>query len=112
MTNWALSLLPSGDRWGARRRLFHKVMNGRLTRNFDSHQLKYVHRFLSHLLEAPESFMQESELCVVSYPFTPRPSAYTSLNFQSIPGAVIMSITYGIDIESADEARTSKQHAD
>jgi len=67
MTDWSLSLLPSGDRWGARRRLFQEVMNGRLTRNFDSHHLKYVHRFLSRLLEAPESFMQEAELCVVSY---------------------------------------------
>jgi len=94
--------MPSGDRWGARRSLFHEIMNGRLTRNFDNYHLKYVHRFLSHLLEAPESFMQETELYVVSYPFVPRSSAYTSLNLQSIPGAVIMSITYGIDIESAD----------
>jgi len=98
-----LTVLPSGDRWGTRRKLFQEVMNGRLTRNFDNHNLKYVHRFLSHLLEAPESFMQESELCVVSYyPRMPRPSAYSSLDLQSIPGAIIMSITYGIDIESAD----------
>ena len=62
MTDWALSLLPSGDLWGTHRRLFHEVMNGRLTRNFDSLHLKYVHRFLSRLLEAPESFLQETEL--------------------------------------------------
>ena len=62
MTDWALPLLPSGDRWGARHRLFHEVLNGRLARNFDSHHLKCVHRFLSRLLETPESFLQETEL--------------------------------------------------
>ena len=94
-----MPLLPSGDRWGARHRLFHEVLNGRLARNFDSHHLKYVHRFLSHLLEVPERFMQEAEL-YVTYPS--RPSAYPSLNFRSLPGAIMMSMTYGIDIESAD----------
>ena len=102
VTDWAISLLPSGDRWWTRRRLFHEVMNGRLTRNFDSLHLKYVHRFLSHLLEAPENFLQEAGLYVISYPPTPRPSAYTSHNFRSIPGAIIMSMTYGMNIESAD----------
>ena len=62
MPDWALSLLPSGDRWKTHHKLFHEVMNGRLTRNFDSHNLKHVHRFLSRLLKAPESFMQETEL--------------------------------------------------
>jgi len=62
MADWALPLLPSGDRWGARRKLFHEVLNGRLARNFDSNHLKYVHRFLSRLLEAPENFIQEIEL--------------------------------------------------
>ena len=81
VADWALSLLPSGDRWGARRRLFHEVMSGSLTRNFDSHHLKYVHRFLSHLLEAPESFMQEAEL-YVSYPLSD-PSPHPSLNIQA-----------------------------
>ena len=95
-------MLPSGDRWGARHRLFHEVMSGRLTRNFDSYHLKYVHRFLSHVLEAPENFLQETELYAISYPYTSRPSAYTSVNFRSLPGAIIMSMTYGIDIKSAD----------
>jgi len=62
MADWAFSMLPPDDRWGARRRLFHEVMNGRLARNFDSNHLKYVHRFLSRLLAEPESFMQETEL--------------------------------------------------
>ena len=62
MVDWAMSLMPYGDRWVARRRLCHEVLNGRLTRNFDSHQIKYTHRFLSRLLETPEGFMQEAEL--------------------------------------------------
>ena len=62
MADWAFSMMPPNNQWGARRRLFNEVLNGRQTRDFDSHNLKYVHRFLSRLLEAPENFMQEAEL--------------------------------------------------
>ena len=61
-TDWALTMMSYGDGWRARRRLAHEVLNVRLIESFDSHQYKYTHRFLSRLLEAPESFFQEADL--------------------------------------------------
>ena len=57
--------MSNGDRWRVRRKLFHEALNATTTKNFDSHQYKYAHRFLSRLLEAPERFMEEAELSVV-----------------------------------------------
>ena len=57
-----------GDRWKTRRKLIHEVLNEKLTASFDDHQYKYTYRFLSRLLEAPESFFEEAELYVTSYP--------------------------------------------
>lgn len=54
--------MPYGDQWRARRRLCHEGLNERLAGSFDSHQYKYTYRFLSRLLEAPDSFFQEAEL--------------------------------------------------
>ena len=51
-----------GDGWRARRRLAHESLNERLPESFDSHKYKYTYRFLSRLLEEPESFFQEAEL--------------------------------------------------
>ena len=34
---------------------------------------------------------------------SPKPASHASPNFQSMPGAVIMSIAYGIDIKSVDD---------
>ena len=55
-------MMSYGARWRARRRLCHEVLNVRLTESFDDHQYKYVHRFLSRLLEEPKHFMRELEL--------------------------------------------------
>ena len=55
-------MMPYGDRWRVRRKLCHEALNVGPTGKFDSHQYKYTYRFLSRLLEAPESFIQEAEL--------------------------------------------------
>jgi len=35
--------------------------------------------------------------------FSPNPAAYASLNSRSLPGAVILSATYGIDAKSTED---------
>jgi len=77
-------MMPYGDRWRTHRRLCHEVLNDglRSTGNFDVHTRKHTYRFLSRLLEAPERFLQEAAF---------------------VPGAMIMSVTYGIDSKSADD---------
>ena len=59
---WLFALMPYGAPWRARRKLCHEVLNVRLSESFGKHQHKYVHRFLSYLLEEPKRFMQELEL--------------------------------------------------
>ena len=54
--------MPYGAPWRTRRKLCNEVLNVRLTGSFDNHQYKYVHRFLSCLLEEPKRFMEELEL--------------------------------------------------
>ena len=36
-------------------------------------------------------------------PLSPNPAAYVSPNFQSLPGAVIMSVTYGMDVKPTED---------
>ena len=60
-------MLPYGDRWRARRRLCNEALNIRLTRDIEPHQQKQAYRLLARLLEAPECFMHEIELFVISH---------------------------------------------
>ena len=92
-----------GDRWRVRRRLCQEVLNGRLAGSFDDYQYKYTYRFLSRLLEEPESFFQEAELYVASYHPSPKLYAHASPNPRSTPGAMLLSVTYGIDPTSVDD---------
>jgi len=59
--DWLLSMMSYDDRWVARRKVYRDVLDGKLAGKFDSHHVKYTHRLLSRLLEAPENFMQEAE---------------------------------------------------
>lgn len=61
-------MMPYGERWKIHRKLCHEALNVRPTVDFDSHQYKYTHRLLAHLLEAPDRFMEEAALLVVSPP--------------------------------------------
>jgi len=96
--------MPYGSRWRARRRLCHEVLNEKLAGSFDAHQYKHTHRFLSHLLEEPGHFMHEVDLCVCTTLSTRYGClrAYVSLESQSLPGAIILSVTYGIDVKSTE----------
>ena len=61
-TEWGLAVMSYDAPWRARRRLCQEVLDVRMTRSYDSHQYKYVHRLLSRLLEEPERFIPELEL--------------------------------------------------
>ena len=103
MADWAFAFMSYGDRWRARHRLCHEVLNGRLAGSFDDHHYKYTYRFLSRLLEEPEDFFQETELYVASYYHSPKPYANAYPNPRSTPGAIILSVTYGIDPTPTDD---------
>jgi hypothetical protein len=61
-SEWSFAVMPYGAPWRARHKLCHEVLNVRLAGSFDNYQYKYVHRFLSSLLEEPERFMEGLEL--------------------------------------------------
>ncbi|KAF9645995.1 cytochrome P450 [Thelephora ganbajun] len=82
LMDWALSLLPYGEKWRSYRKLFHEILNVRTAENFDSHQYKRTHSFLWRLLNSPENF--EDDITFLS-------------------GSLIMSIAYGLDVRSVDD---------
>ena len=85
VADWGIALISYGDRWKARRRLIHEFLGERLTASFDEHQYKYAYRFLSRLLEAPESFFEEAELYVTSYPLHTAISMLTHHLIHEVP---------------------------
>ena len=88
--------------------LFHEFFNAKSVANFDGHQRKYVHRFLSCLSQTPDDFLDHIQLWVSFR------SACTGLTFvlSSVTGALIMEITYGLDIKShEDQFLQAVEHA-
>ncbi|KAJ7039665.1 cytochrome P450 [Mycena alexandri] len=71
-----------GDTWRAHRRLFHQAFNGPAGRRFHPHVLKYAHDLLRRLLEEPVAFAD---------------------HFDHVIAANIISITYGVNIESSND---------
>ena len=67
MTEWALAMMSYGTEWRTYRKLSHEALNVRLTGNFHNHHYKYTNLLLSRLLEAPELFMEEAKLYILSY---------------------------------------------
>jgi len=63
LTDWALSLIPYGDKWRAYRNVSHEMFSMRAAEKFqDDHQHKHGHEFLWRLLNSPESFMDDAAL--------------------------------------------------
>ena len=93
--------MPYGDRWRARRRLCHEVLNGRLTKKFEAITTN------THAVSCRVCWRRPRVSCgrwsckPFPTPPSPEPSVYPSADPRSIPGAIILSITYGIDVESS-----------
>ena len=62
--SWSIVSLAYGSKWRRGRRLFHELFNIKAVANFDDYQRKYTNRFLSHLAETPEKFLDHVKLCV------------------------------------------------
>jgi len=82
LTGWLTLLLPPGDKWRSYRKLIHETLGGRAAEDFDDHQYKHAYNFLWRLLISPESFIDDAVF---------------------LPGSLIMSVTYGLDVRSADD---------
>jgi len=63
LTDWALSLIPYGDKRRAYRKVSHEMFSMRAAEKFqDDHQHKHGYDFLWRLLNSPESFMDDAAL--------------------------------------------------
>ena len=113
MYSWGLvSLVNYGSQWRRGRRLFHEFFNAKAVTAFDGHQRRYAHRFLSRLAQTPDEFLGHAQLCVPIHTKSSWTHTVLTLIFPSVTGALIMEITYGLDIKShEDKFLQTAEHA-
>ncbi|KAJ3563463.1 hypothetical protein NP233_g8928 [Leucocoprinus birnbaumii] len=75
-------MMPYGERWRVRRRLFQKYFNPSHAMVYELPQAKYVREFLHRLLD--------------------RPTEYRSL-LSHLTGAISITMTYGVDVLPEDD---------
>ena len=107
-----LALINCGSQWRRGRRLFHEFLNAKAVITFDDHQHKYAYRFLSLLAQTPHNFFDHAQLYVpIRTRFSCTHARLTSI-ISSVTGALIMEITYGLDIDShEDKFLQAAEHA-
>ncbi|KAJ6472593.1 cytochrome P450 [Mycena sanguinolenta] len=71
-----------GDRWRSHRKMFHEVFNVGAVEQFQPQELAATHELLRRLLRDSTDVMKD---------------------FRHLTGTIIMNITYGIDIQGADD---------
>ena len=59
--------------------------------------------FLVTFIGGTREFHAGSRTVRHTLPFSPNPAAHVSPNSRSMPGALIMSVTYGMDVKSAED---------
>ena len=103
--SWNIGFLGYGNKWRRRRRLFHQFFNMNAVTNFDDYQRKYTYRFISRLSQTPEGFLGHAKLYVFAQRGSLVALAYLVITFafQSVTGALIMDITYDLDIKSHED---------
>ncbi|KAF7345632.1 Cytochrome P450 [Mycena venus] len=77
-----LSFYPLGDRWRAHRKILHEAFNIGAVKQFYPQELAATHELLRRLLRDPSDIMS---------------------HFRQMTGALMMDVTYGIDVRSSDD---------
>ncbi|KAF7357517.1 O-methylsterigmatocystin oxidoreductase [Mycena sanguinolenta] len=60
-------LLPRGDKWRTRRRMFHQYFHQNVVRTYRPIQMKKIHQLLQGLLSNPEEFREHIKTRVISH---------------------------------------------
>ena len=79
---WSFTVFGYGEKWRTYRRLFHEFFNAATVRRYDEDQKKAVSRLLKNLSERPADFRHHIQLAT---------------------GSLALSITYGIQVDSAED---------
>ncbi|KAJ7458888.1 cytochrome P450 [Mycena latifolia] len=79
--DFAIGFMKYGDRWRSHRKVLHEVFNVGAARQFQQQERAAAHDLLRRILNDPQDVMR---------------------HFRHMAGALIMNITYGIDVNSAN----------
>ncbi|KAF7357546.1 O-methylsterigmatocystin oxidoreductase [Mycena sanguinolenta] len=74
--------LPRGDKWRARRRMFHQHFRPDTLRNYRPIQIEKIHLLLQGLLSSPEEFRE---------------------HFKTVAAAIIMATLYGYQVQPTND---------
>ncbi|KAF9645502.1 cytochrome P450 [Thelephora ganbajun] len=80
--SWALPMMPYGNAWRMRRRLFHRFFNVPAVGQFDDKIYKAVNVFLRRLSKSPERFLKHAHF---------------------LAGSLALSVAYGLNVESESD---------
>jgi hypothetical protein len=97
--SWALPLVPYGNRWKSSRRLLHEFLSAKATNNYDDQQHYYARDFILRIAESPDDLWDHIKLSVT---LTLSVDQWLTQIF-STTGALLMSLTYGLDIKSHED---------
>ncbi|KAJ7250827.1 cytochrome P450 [Mycena haematopus] len=82
--DFALGLLPLGDRWRRYRRMFQQHFRRDISRNYCPIQMKKIHQLLLGLLSSPQEFREH-------------------LKTQVIYSSIIMATVYGYEVQPSND---------
>ncbi|KAF8210798.1 cytochrome P450 [Mycena galopus ATCC 62051] len=80
--DFGIGFMKYGDRWRAHRRLLHEAFNVGAVKQFQPQELAATHKLLRGILQNPHDIME---------------------HFRHLAGALMMDITYGIDVRYSDD---------
>ncbi|KAJ7803823.1 cytochrome P450 [Mycena olivaceomarginata] len=80
--DFGIGFMKYGDRWRAHRRILHEAFNIAAVKQFQPQELAATHRLLRRILQDPRDIMD---------------------HFRHMSGALMMDVTYGIDVRSSDD---------
>ncbi|KAJ6548198.1 cytochrome P450, partial [Mycena vulgaris] len=79
--DFSIGFMKYGDRWRAHRKVFHDAFNVGVAKHFHPQERAAAHNLLRRILRDPHDLME---------------------HFRHMAGALIMDVTYGIDVDSTE----------
>lgn len=105
--DWNIGLLPYGREWRDSRKVFGQELGVNAVKKYRSIQTQETHKLLARILRSPERFWDHSHRYIhVIHPFG------HLMTFASWSAGQIISIAYGIEIQSNNDPHViAAEHA-
>ena len=92
-----MPLLPYNDEWRAHRKLAHNALSPSAVKRYYTIQEDLAALLAKQFLDTPEDFFSHIRLWVLCY------ISYSLLTFRRAASRLILVITYGLSVETADD---------